>query len=180
MSKIKPLSRDLRKLALKEFKKFKSQAKNTDLFVIVDFSVHSYYRRLYVLDMTKKGYPVIRHHHVAHGVNSSKRGQPGNADKFSNVVMSKKSSLGMLKTGKTYFGSYGRSLKLHGLEKGKNHNVFKRFIVMHKSNYVTDRFIDKHGYAGRSWGCLSVDPAIKDSLVSLIKDGVLIYCYGEE
>lgn len=168
--------------ALAKFAEFKShkKIKNYRYIIIVDYSIHSSRKRLFVYDRKVK--IIIRSHHVAHGINSSAFREPGKAVKFSNKNMSKCSSIGAVATGGVYIGRFGRSVNLHGLEPGINNNMFKRRIVMHHSKYVNDDFIDRHGYIGRSWGCLAVDKAIwhKKSrqggpLIDLVKNGV--FCY---
>ena len=53
------------------------------------------------------------------------------ATKFSNTNDSHQSSLGLMRTGETYYGSYGYSLRLDGLEDGYNDAVRSRAIVIH-------------------------------------------------
>jgi len=153
------------------YEKFKSQV-NKDYMVYIDYSLPSYKKRLFVYDLNKK--EVIREHHVAHGTKST-GSSPEISNRFSNLLGSRQSSLGAMRTGKVYYGKYGKSLRLHGLEKGINNLVYLRSIVVHPSNYVTDEYIQAHGYAGRSWGCLAVDPSISSSLIDLIKEGTLVY-----
>lgn len=144
------------------------------LMVVVNYREPSYKKRLYVVD-TETG-EIIRAHHVAHGSASTCTSNVARACYFSNVVGSRKSSLGAMKTGKIYYGKYGKSLKLHGLDKC-NSMVYARFIVMHSSAYVTDQYILKNGYAGRSWGCLAVDTAVSSALIDLVADGTFVYAY---
>ena len=121
---------------------------------------------------------IIRAHHVAHGKGSSDPFNPAKAIKFGNKIGSGMSSVGPAVTGNTYFGVYGRSLRLHGLS-DTNSNMLVRAVVLHKSNYVTDAFINQYGYCGRSLGCLSVDPAIKDGLIDLVGNGTFIFLNGD-
>ena len=136
-----------------------------DLFVIVDYGRSKRVPRLHVVDSSNNS--IIREFLVAHGTGSGK----GEATMFSNVVNAHMSSLGAMKTGDTYHGKYGRSLKLHGLEKGVNDNVFARFIVVHGSLYVTNKFV------GNSWGCLAVPMKEAQDLIDMIKGGVLVYAH---
>jgi hypothetical protein len=166
-------------IALEKYKYYKNQVDRHDYLVAVDFSLPSSQKRLFVYDL-KKG-KVVRRHHVAHGSKSSCRNDSAKACYFSNKVGSRKSSLGAMKTGKTY--TWGKrfptaeKLKMHGLEKGINSNVFVRAIVIHSSNYVTDSYIAQNGRAGCSWGCFAIDPAIADSLIRLVKDGCFLYAH---
>ena len=173
------LNKKLLARALREYSIFKSHTriKNYTYIVIIDYSIHSSKKRLFVYDRRKK--KVIRSHHVAHGINTSDPRKPGLAVRFSNKNMSKCSNVGCLVTGSTYYGKYGKSLNLHGLEKGINNNCFRRRIVFHKSKYVTDKFINRVGYAGRSWGCPAMDPAIFNSFRDLVAGGTFCYFNGK-
>lgn len=147
--------------------------KNHDYAVIIDMRAPSYKKRFLLFDCNKQ--KLIRAHHVAHGKNSNKDSRKVYASKFSNKWMSKKTCLGSFVTGKVYYGKRGRSLNLHGLDKGVNNNAFKRRIVIHKAKYMTDDFIMRNGRAGNSWGCPALDPAVCDKVIDLIKDGAFVY-----
>lgn len=152
--------------------------KNKDTILIVNFDEPSYRKRLYLYDLNKDLF--IKEHHVAHGANSSNPRNRAEAISFSNVNNSHKSSLGAMYTGEVYYGKHGKSCKLHGLERGINDNVFDRVIVIHPSNYVTDKYILNTGKAGESFGCLAIDPIISAKLIDLVKDGTFVYAYGGE
>lgn len=152
--------------------------KNNKIIVAVDYTVRSNEERLFIYDRDAGG--CIGYYHCAHGRNSSQPNNRATASYFSNKIMSKCSSIGAVATGSVYYGKYGRSLNLHGLEKGVNDNMFIRRIVLHKSKYVAASYIDRVGYPGRSWGCLAVDPQYKDKIIDLIKDGVFIYLFGSK
>jgi len=171
------LKQNILEKAKDAFAEFKShpKVKNYRYIIIVDYTIHSRHKRLFVYDRGER--KVIRSHHCAHGRGSSSPSNTGKAVNFSNTIMSKCSSIGPAVTGGVYYGKYGRSLNLHGLVPS-NDNMFIRRIVLHKSKYVTDQYIAYAGRCGQSWGCLSVDPAIKESLIDLIKNGVFIYLYG--
>lgn len=163
----------------KKIRKLIKQAYSKDFFIVVDFSKHSSEKRLFVVK--KSDGTILRSHHVAHGKGSDWN-NTGYVQELSNENMSKKSSGGMMVTGNVYH--WGKKfpnrwnpkpkLKLYGLE-DTNSNVFRRAIVVHASDYVTDGYIARNGKAGRSWGCLAVDPAITESLIDLIQDGVFVY-----
>lgn len=174
-----PLKTRLLELAKNEFHKYRNhpKVKKQRYIVIIDYTIHSSRKRLFVYDRDQDR--VVRSHHVAHGINSSDPRDPGKAIRFSNKNMSKCSNVGALVTGGTYWGRYGKSLNIHGLEKGINNNAFRRRIVFHKSNYVTDNFIRRTGYAGRSWGCPAMDPAIFNSFRDLVAGGVFCYFNGK-
>ncbi len=89
------------------------------------------------------------------------------------------SSLGVIVTGSTYYGEYGYSLKLHGLENGINDNIYARHIVMHQAPYVTPLQAQIHHEAGKTHGCLGLNPAEAKSMVNLLKNGSVIFSYGK-
>lgn len=161
--------------ALKSYNKHKDRVTNHNVIGIIDYTQHSKYKRFHVYDLKEK--KIIRSHHTAHGTGSADPKNKGKAVKFSNVNMSKCSSIGAAITGVYYSGKYGRSLKLHGLE-STNSALYSRSVVIHKSLYVTDEYIARVGRCGLSWGCPAVDPAIKDSLLDILPKGTFIYMYG--
>ncbi len=155
---------------------FKQKAKDTKHMLVVDYTQPSYKKRMFLIDIASG--EIVRKHHVAHGDMSSDPRNKARAIYFSNTVDSHKSSIGAMVTGIVYVGKHGRSCRLLGLEKGVNDNVYRRAIVVHASNYVTDDYILRTGRAGCSWGCLACDPAISNSLIDDIRDGTFVYCYG--
>lgn len=141
------------------------------IFTVIDYSLPSVERRLWVLDMSTG--EVLFHELVAHG-----RGSGENfARSFSNQPESKESSLGLYRTGTPYRGTHGLSLRLAGLEPGVNDRAAERDIVVHGADYVSDAFARQWGRLGRSWGC----PALEHSTVGPVIDriqggtGMLIY-----
>lgn len=138
---------------------------------IIDFSVSSNKKRLWVIDMTKKN--VLMHTWVSHGNKSGFL----YATKFSNQKRSHESSIGVMLTDKLYTGKHGLSLRIKGLEHNFNNNVFSRSIVFHGSQYVTSNFIVNHHYAGRSWGCFAVSTKYIKNLVKTIKGKSLVFAY---
>jgi hypothetical protein len=143
--------------------------------LVVNYREPSYRRRMYLVDTESRN--ILDTFHVAHGTASTCAYNKAEACYFSNVMGSRKSSLGAMKTGEIYYGKYGKSLKLRGLEKGKNSLVYARYIVLHSSEYVTESYIGSNGYAGRSWGCLAVNPKVSSQLIDKIKDGTFVYAF---
>lgn len=156
--------------------KFKDSVKHHDYMVILNYKDPSYKKRLYVIDISTSN--LVRAHHVAHGSATGCAYDKAMACNFSNVVGSRKTSLGAMITADEYQGKHGRSLRLHGLEKGLNDNVLARYVVIHSADYMTDQYILSHGRAGQSWGCPAVDPAVCDSLIDLVKGGRFVYALG--
>jgi len=143
---------------------------------IIDYSLPSYEKRLWVVDM--KTQSVIFEEIVSHGMGSP-RGSGGDmetAKDFSNLHGSKKSSLGLFITAETYQGRHGYTLRLDGLENGVNDNARERLIVIHGAHYVTDDRADDH-LVGRSWGCPVVRPEISREIIDAIKDGSALWIY---
>jgi hypothetical protein len=143
----------------------------TSVIAIVDFSQPSSNKRLYVLDMNN--YKMLFNTLVAHGRNSGKEW----ASSFSNRSASYKSSPGFYITGETYNGGNGYSLKLSGVEKGINDNALRRAIVMHGAEYVSESFIDRQGYIGRSQGCPAVPAEQADEIINTLKEGACLFVY---
>ncbi|MEC7240725.1 MAG: murein L,D-transpeptidase catalytic domain family protein [Myxococcota bacterium] len=141
------------------------------VFTIIDYSMDSNQKRLWVIDMATG--EVLFQEHVAHGVNSGAK----RVERMSNVEESRSSNLGLLRTAETYYGRHGYSLRLDGLEPGFNDNARSRHIVIHAASYVTDAFIEQYGRAGRSWGCPALDPDVAHALIDRIKGGSLVFGY---
>lgn len=144
---------------------------NKDLLTIVDYSLPSTAKRLWVIDMLNNS--VVYHTHVAHGIGSGEN----YATRFSNRHGSKMSSIGMFLTGDIYTGHYGDSLNLHGLEGKFNSNALERRIVVHSAHYVNEAVIKRSGRLGRSFGCLALNTKIAHKIMHTIKGGSLVFCY---
>jgi hypothetical protein len=144
---------------------------NPDLLTIIDYSLPSTEKRLWVVERTTGA--VLWHELVAHG-----EGTGGDlARHFSNAGGSHQTSLGVFVTADTYHGRNGYSLRLIGLEAGVNDRALERAIVMHGAPYVGEEFIRRAGRLGRSWGCPAVRPAVARSLIDRIKGGSVVFAY---
>ncbi len=139
------------------------------ILTIIDYSKPSTEKRFYVVDLDKK--ELIYNTYVSHGMNSGKK----KATKFSNVVNSRKTSLGTFLTDTTYYGSNGYSLRLDGLSAGLNDKARERYIVVHGAKYANPSFIERNGYLGRSWGCPALPEALTRDIIDTIKGGSVIY-----
>lgn len=151
-----------------------THVKNQDILTIVDFSLPSYLKRLYVINV-KTG-DILMALPVTHGKNSGNN-SPW-ATSFSNQANSLKSSIGVFLTKNPYYGQHGYSLRIKGLE-SSNNNVESRAVVVHAAAYASPSFIQKYGRTGASWGCFAVDPSQSKQLISIIKDGTVMYAYGK-
>lgn len=154
-------------------------ALRTKLLTIIDYSLPSSDRRLWVLDPTGP-MRVLFHEFVAHGRGSASSADPDRAVQFGNEEASLRSSLGAFLTGATYTGKHGHSLELIGLDAGINDNAFARRIVMHPADYVSAAFRAQHGRVGRSFGCPSLDPAVSTAVIDRIRDGSVLYIAAAE
>lgn len=134
---------------------------NKNYVVFIDYSKPISVERLYVLDMNTS--TVILSSKVSHGVNSGKE----YATEFSNQNKSLKSSLGVYVTQETYYGHFGYSLRLNGLD-STNSNARMRHIIFHSNKKMHTKW---------SWGCFSTDEEVNKKLIDLIKNGCLIYVY---
>ena len=168
------LNRKAFEMAQQGYEKLREQGAliNDNIISIIDFSLPSTEKRLYVVDL--KNYQVLYKTYVAHGKNSG--GLMANS--FSNKPSSNKSSLGFYKTLGTYMGKHGYSLKLEGLERGINDNAYQRAIVMHGADYVNPNYIPKLGYIGRSQGCPAVSSREATPIINVIKDGSCLFIYS--
>jgi len=146
--------------------------KKINKIVIIDYEKPSSEERFYLIDL--KNREILYKTYVSHG---EKSGLVYATD-FSNEVDSHKSSLGFYKTAETYYGSYGYSLKLDGLEPGINSNARKRYIVIHGYKFVSEEFIKEKGRLGLSWGCPSLSMDLYEEIINEIKGGVLLYING--
>lgn len=143
------------------------------LLTVIDMSVSANKNRFFLIDIEKE--KVLHKSIVAHGRNSGGE----YAKYFSNKIGSFKSSIGFYRTGETYQGKHGLSLRLDGLE-FSNSNARKRAIVIHAADYVSSVFIEKNGRLGRSLGCPSLPQKDYDQIVEKIKEGTLLFIYYPE
>ena len=128
---------------------------------MVDYSKSINEERLYVVNT--KTSKIEMSSIVSHGVYSGKE----YATDFSNVKDSYKSSLGAYLTENTYYGHYGYSLVLKGLDK-TNSNAKKRKIIFHSTKIMQTKW---------SWGCFSLPEKNTRKIIDMIKGGCLVYAY---
>ncbi len=155
-----------------DFLRSKGKLSNDSIISIVDFSLSSSKKRLFVIDI--KNLKVLFNTYVAHGRNSGSE----YATQFSNNPESYMSSLGFYVTQNTYNGEHGFSLHLEGEEKGINDNAYSRSIVMHCAGYVNENYIKSKGYIGRSLGCPALPQKIYKPIIEKIKDGTCLFLYS--
>lgn len=142
-----------------------------EILSIVDFSLPSSQKRLWILDMSTK--EVLYHTYVAHGKNTGLE----MATDFSNVSGSHKSSLGFYVTAETYYGKNGLSLFIDGKDKGFNSNARERYVVIHGADYATPGFVNRVGRLGRSYGCPALPTALSKEIIETIKGKSCFFIY---
>lgn len=134
---------------------------NDKYVVMIDYSKSIDEQRLYIVNT--KTFQVEITSIVSHGVNSGKK----YATAFSNTESSYKSSLGAYVTENTYYGHFGYSLVLNGLDK-TNSNAKKRKIIFHSTKKMKTKW---------SWGCFSLPEEKIRKIINMIKGGCLVYVY---
>lgn len=160
------LALEARECAARQF----GQAPSPRLAVI-DYSMPSTKPRLWVFDLTSN--TLLFHEVVAHGQGTGEN----MARAFSNKDGSHQTSLGLFRTGDTYQGGNGYSLRMEGLEPGTNDAAMSRAIVMHGAPYVNLKMAQKQGRLGRSWGCPAVRPEVARQVIDSLKNGQMIFSY---
>ncbi|MEO7265635.1 MAG: murein L,D-transpeptidase catalytic domain family protein [Ferruginibacter sp.] len=172
----KGLSQDAFDHAIKGFSYLKSKGKiiNENIITIVDFTLSSTKKRLFIIDIEKQ--EILFNTYVAHG---QKTGEEF-AKKFSNNPESYQSSPGFYITSDTYNGKNGYSMHLLGQESGFNDKANERAIVMHGAPYVSEGFIKSRGFLGRSWGCPAVPENLNKPIIEKIKNGSCLFIYTND
>jgi len=139
----------------------KYNSPNKKYVVIIDYSKSIDTERLYVVDMEKS--QVILKSKVSH---AGRSGGDVPTD-FSNEFNTKKSSLGTYLTKGTYYGGFGYSLRLSGLDP-TNSNAEDRAIIFHSNKLMKSKW---------SWGCFATDEITNRKIINLIKGGCLVHVY---
>ncbi|MBS2011937.1 MAG: murein L,D-transpeptidase catalytic domain family protein [Deltaproteobacteria bacterium] len=162
----KVVPRDLLEDAVLFFHANKAKVRNQNYVSVIDFSRHSSKKRLFIVDLRSGS---VRASVVAHG-SGSDPGNTGTPTKFSNTNGSNASSLGYYITAETYSGKHGRSLRLDGVS-STNSNARARAVVMHGASYVNEGASRQ----GRSWGCPAIPNGVKDSIISQVMSGSVLF-----
>lgn len=142
------------------------------ILTIVDLSAPSKNKRLWVINLNTDR--IEAHTLVANGKNSGLY----RATRFSNQPGTDESSVGVFLTGNTFYGNDGYSMRIIGLEKGINNNVYRREIVMHPAWYVSEAFAKAHGRVGRSWGCFALNKEKAPKIINMVKGGSVLFAFG--
>ncbi len=148
----------------------RSRIPHADVIGIADFNRPSRNPRFYILDL-RSG--MVTEHLVAHGRGSDPE-HSGWLTRFSNDVGSEATSNGAYLTGDAYFGKYGHSLRLYGLDH-TNSNAQARAIVMHSAWYAEPAVAQEHGKLGRSEGCFALPGISHAEAMTRMGSGRLLY-----
>ena len=152
-------------IANKVYLKYLNKASKKTI-IIVDFSKPMEQNRLFVVDVDSS--KIILSSMVCHGIGSGNISIP---TKFSDKEGSKMSSKGVMLTAETYYGVFGYSMKVDGLQKNINLNARSRSIVFHDSSMLSKAW---------SWGCFSTPKNVNKKLIDLTKNGSLIFVFSEQ
>ena len=132
---------------------------NKHYVVIIDYTKPIDDVRLFVVDMEKSN--IVLRSTVAHARNSGLMF----ATNYSNEFYTNKSSPGDYQTKGTYFGGFGYSMRLKGLE-SINNNAEKRLIIFHSNRLMRTKY---------SWGCFATPEETNKKIIDMVKNGCLVY-----
>lgn len=125
-----------------------------NLLTIVDFNQKTESRRFLVVDLELER--VLFQTWVHHGRRSDED-RDRLPEIFGNVNDSYRSSTGFLLTSQNpYFGQWGYSLRMHGIDGDLNSNVHRRAIVIHPWPTIHPRELANLDPSSTSLGCLSL------------------------
>lgn len=141
---------------------------------VIDYSRPSTEKRLWVFDIAQED--LLFNEHVAHGSGTGEN----IAKRFSNEDGSHATSLGLFRTGETYQGGNGYSLRLDGLDAGFNDHARSRAIVMHGAWYADPGLIRSQGRLGRSQGCPAVREQVAKVVIDALKQRQLLFAYADD
>ncbi len=146
---------------------------NKEIAFLLDMKISSGKNRFFVVDLRNK--KIIKKGLVAHGYGSSIL----NSDslQFSNVPNTMATSIGKYRIGNSYYGKFGKSYKLTGLDHS-NSNAFERNIVLHSYKDLPEQEVD--GAICFSKGCPMVSFGFFKEIEGMIdrsKRSILLYLY---
>ena len=146
---------------------------NNEIAFLLDMKIASGKNRFFVVNLRNK--KILKKGLVAHGYGSSVL----NSDslQFSNVPNSMATSIGKYRIGKSYYGKFGKSYKLTGLD-NSNSKALERYIVLHGYKDVPEQEVD--GAICYSKGCPMVSFGFFKEIEGLIdrsNRSILMYVY---
>lgn len=148
----------------------RSRVRNHNMLAIADFSKPSRDPRFHLVDVENGRSTSFL---VAHGKGSDP-GHSGWVQSFSNMEGSEATSSGSYLVGDTYFGQYGESRRLVGLDP-QNDQAENRAIVIHPAWYVNQTLIAEQGKIGRSQGCFAFAQSDIGQILQRVAPGTLLY-----
>lgn len=161
------------------FEFVKKNKMNTNYALLVDMSIHSGKKRMFLVDFKKDSIieKAICSHGSCDGLASSEGGEE--KTKFSNVPNSYCTSLGRYRIGKRSYSNWGINVhyKLHGLD-STNSNAFKRVVVLHSYDLMPNSSTYPLP-APTSLGCPMVSNKMMRKLDELMKkeERMLLWIY---
>lgn len=176
-------------LAIKGFNKLKAQnIAKKDILMVVDYRKHHSIRRLYVFDLKNK--KVLYNTWTQNGFGTDPE-RTGYAQEFSNNPGSDQTSLGFMVTQETYYGRWGYSLRMKGMDKKLNSKVRSRAIVIHGSGALYAEGA-VWGNMGLSQGCITLpiyesgkfyglnDRPLNELIINDVKNGSVVFSYSDK
>lgn len=148
----------------------RNQIRHADVIGIADFRRASREPRFFIMDI-RNG--MVTSHLCAHG-RGSDPAHSGWLEYFSNEIGSEATSAGAYVTGDAYFGKYGHSMRLTGLDHSNN-NAETRAIVVHSAWYAEPAMVLEHGKLGRSEGCFALPGISHAEAMTRLGSGRLLY-----
>lgn len=146
-------------------------------FAVVDYGQRSSEPRFLLFE--RRSHALLGRFRVSHG-RGSDADHDGYAERFSDRPGSLASSLGVFRTAEVFQSEapgHGLSMRLEGLSRS-NHSAMARAIVVHARDYMERDFIEAHGVAGRSNGCLVLASTDRDRVIRQLQGGALIFAIG--
>lgn len=152
------------------FDRHRSRIVHPEIVGIADFTRASAEPRFFLLD-TNSGQ--VTRHLVSHG-RGSDPGHTGFLQNFSNRIGSEASSDGAYVTSEYYYGKYGRSMRVRGLDPS-NSNAEARAIVVHTAWYAEPDVVASTGRLGRSEGCFALPHRSLQEALARLGPGHFLY-----
>lgn len=173
LAQASPLSqrdRTLMQIASREVERAGNALWRKDIVGIADFGLPSSVPRFHFVNLERNE---VKSFLVAHGTGSDPE-HDGWLKSFSNEYGSNATSRGAYVTWEWYYGKFGTSMRLGGLDPD-NSMAFERAIVIHSAWYAEPEMVGKWGKLGRSNGCFAFSSADLPHALLHLSGGRLIY-----
>jgi len=157
-------------VAKRELGRAGARVRYRDIVAIADFAQQSAQPRFHLVNMEAG---TVNSLYVSHGRGSDIE-HSGWLHQFSNQPGSNATSQGAYVTDNWYYGKYGVSLRLDGLDATNNY-ALDRAIVMHPADYAAPSMIRTWGKLGRSLGCFALAPEQYNGALQQLYGGRLIF-----